>query len=90
MTGIEDLNRPAFHRAARRLRAAGHDVTNPADLPEGWTWERYMQRGLSDLVQCEGLALLNGAWGSKGARIEIRLALILDKEIRSVAEWCVR
>jgi hypothetical protein len=88
MTGLPECNRPAFHRAARRLRAAGHVVLNPAELPEGWTWERYMQRAMRDLVPCEGVALMSGSWQSKGARMEIAAALLMNKEIRSVGEWC--
>ena len=30
MTGIKDLNFPAFHAEASRLRALGHIVVNPA------------------------------------------------------------
>jgi hypothetical protein len=35
MTGLPDLNFPAFHAEAARLRALGYDVINPAELPEG-------------------------------------------------------
>lgn len=32
ITGMPDLNFPAFHAAAAALRAAGYTVTNPAEL----------------------------------------------------------
>lgn len=32
MTGLPSLNRPAFHRVAASVRAAGHDALNPAEL----------------------------------------------------------
>ena len=32
MTGYPDLNFPAFHAAAKSLRAAGYEVVNPAEL----------------------------------------------------------
>ena len=32
MTGIEDLNFPAFHAEAARLRALGYTVINPAEI----------------------------------------------------------
>lgn len=31
MRGIPEFNHPAFHEGARRLRAAGHEVFNPAE-----------------------------------------------------------
>ena len=88
MTGMPDENRPAFMRAARKLRDAGFTVTNPADLPEGWTWDEYMARAMMDLAKCEGVALMPGSWHSKGARREIALALLTEKHIASVSDWC--
>lgn len=34
MTGLPDLNRPAFDAAEKRLTAQGHFVINPAELSE--------------------------------------------------------
>ena len=37
MSGLPENNYPAFHAAARRLRAEGHLVVNPAEIhPHGW------------------------------------------------------
>ena len=87
MTGISGENRAAFNAAANRLRATGFVVTNPAELPEGWTWERYMQQAMKELAPCEGVALLPGSWQSKGARMEISAALLMNKVIMSVDDW---
>ena len=87
MSGMEGENRAAFHAAAKRLRMAGFVVVNPADLPEGWSWERYMQQAMVDLVPCEGVALLQGSWQSKGARMEIAAALLMNKVIMGVEDW---
>jgi len=89
MTGLPDENRPAFNEAARRLREKGFEVVNPAELPAGWSWERYMQRAMEDLVPCEAVALLPGSWKSKGARMEIAAAMLMNKVIMSVDDWCL-
>ena len=34
MRGIKDFNFPAFHAAAKQLRAEGHEVFNPAERDE--------------------------------------------------------
>jgi len=87
MTGIPGENRAAFNAAAKKLRAAGFVVVNPAELPKGWSWERYMQQAMVDLAPCEGVALLPGSWQSKGARKEIAAALLMNKQIMSVDDW---
>ena len=33
MSGLPELNFPAFHAEAARLRALGFEVVNPADFP---------------------------------------------------------
>ena len=48
MTGIQDLNFPAFHAQAAQLRADGHQVVNPAELnPDpNAQWADCMKRDL--------------------------------------------
>jgi hypothetical protein len=85
MTGIPDFNYPAFHEAARRLRALGHEVLNPAEnpAPSCGTWQGYMRLALAQLVQCEAIALLPGWTESRGALIERKLAQILGMDVMS-------
>lgn len=87
MTGIKNFNRPLFHCWATRLRRKGHEVVNPADLPAGWEWERYMAQAQEDLVGCEGIALLPGFLSSKGACQELRWALMLGMPYGTVRNW---
>lgn len=79
MSGIEDFNRPAFHREAARLRALGYHVENPAEnpAPSCRSWHGYMRLAIAQLLTCDTLAYMPGSDTSKGALIELRLALEL-------------
>lgn len=78
MTGVPDLNRPAFNAAADQLRAMGMKVINPAELPDVATWEEAMRIDLAQLVtDCHALIMLPGWHTSKGALIEIYVAAAL-------------
>lgn len=83
MTGLPDFNYPAFHAAAKVLRALGHEVLNPAEnpAPACGTWAGYMRMALAQLVQCEGIVLLPGWADSKGALIERKLAQVLGMSV---------
>lgn len=83
MSGLPESNYPAFHAAAAKLRAMGHEVLNPAENPEPacGTWQGYMRMALAQLVQCESVVLLPGWSDSKGALIERELAQTLGMEL---------
>ncbi len=69
MTGLPDLNIPAFHAATARIRAAGHDVLNPAELcPPGISWEQAMAIDLAALDIADGVITLPGWKRSRGGR----------------------
>ena len=75
MTGIADLNRPAFARAASYLRGIGHEPVNPHDIGDaGLSWEENMRRDLRELLDCESIYLLAGWQQSKGAQFEFYVA----------------
>ncbi|HSW45685.1 MAG TPA: DUF4406 domain-containing protein [Phycisphaerae bacterium] len=85
MTGIDRHNFPAFHAAARRMRAVGWRVVNPAenfggrtDLPR----EVYMRVDVALLALCDAIALLPGWQDSRGARAEYLLAREMGLEVR--------
>ena len=82
MTGLPGYNYPAFNAAAAELRAAGHEVCNPAENPEPEckSWAGYMRMALAQLVICDTIYLLHGWRASRGARIEHDLACILRIE----------
>lgn len=92
MTGMPDLNFPAFHEAAAALRAAGYTVTNPAELDaqdagKTLTWEQYMRRDIVALMACDGVALLPGWSNSRGASLEVDIAKRLNMPLWAVHVW---
>jgi hypothetical protein len=92
MTGLPQLNFPAFHAAAARLRALGYTVTNPAELnattsgPEP-TWEQCMRADIKALCDCDAIALLPGWVNSQGAHLEVHIAHRLALRIGSVDDF---
>ena len=76
MTGLPDLNFPAFHSAARELRARGFEVVNPAEINPDATmgWEACMRVDIKALCDCDAIALMPGWERSKGAHLELHIA----------------
>lgn len=91
MTGMPELNFPAFHRAAASLRRTGYRVINPAELDAAdtreLTWAEYMRRDIKVLTDCEVIALLPGWENSRGARIEKLVADALGMRVIYVDEF---
>lgn len=88
MTGHPDLNFPAFHAEAARLRALGFEVVNPAEIntdPDA-KWVDCMRKDIAALVTCERLALLPGWAHSRGALLEHHIAHALGLRIAPSSE----
>ena len=83
MSGLPDLNYPAFNAMAERLRAHGHHVENPAENPppKCESWLGYMRMAVAQLATCDAVVMLPGWSKSKGACIEHQLAVGLGLEI---------
>jgi hypothetical protein len=83
MTGLPDYNYPAFASMAASLRMHGFDVVCPIDLDHGdmpgepgsKTHAEYMRLGLKALLECDAIILMQGWGNSRGARIELSVAL---------------
>lgn len=84
-----DFNYPAFHAAAARLRAAGYEVENPAEntKPLETPWAEFLTDALTQVLKSDGIALLPGSHLSRGARLEVHVALELGKPIATVEQW---
>jgi hypothetical protein len=89
MTGLPDYNLDAFATAATRLRERGHNAQNPGrrGVINGYTWQDYMRDGLSLLLTCEAVALLDGWEDSRGATLEAHVARALTMPVKPIAEW---
>ena len=89
MSGLPDLNFPAFHAAAAALRARGFDVVNPAELnvDNQGDWASCMKADIKALCDCTALALLPGWEDSRGAHLEVHLAHRLGMKVRSIEEF---
>ncbi|GHC72744.1 hypothetical protein GCM10007320_08830 [Pseudorhodoferax aquiterrae] len=87
MSGHPEMNFPAFHAEAARLRALGFDVVNPAEIkaePAG-CWHAAMRADIAQLVTCDGVATLPGWQRSRGASIEVGLAYGLEMPVHEAA-----
>ena len=88
MSGLPGLNYAAFNALAKKLRAKGHHVENPAENPEppGGAWSDYMRMAIAQLITCDTVVLLPGWSKSRGAKVENRLAIDLGLEVITVRE----
>ena len=83
MTGLPELNFPAFNQEAERLRAEGLQVLNPADhgIVDGADWADYLRHDIAGLSSCERIHLLRGWTKSKGACLEMTIAKALGMTV---------
>lgn len=89
MTRHADLNRATFNEAAKKLRAEGYEVINPADidLGKGASWQDYMRESLRRMADADGVALLSGWRRSRGARTEEHVARSLGIPVCHLNVW---
>ncbi len=101
MRGYPEYNFPAFDYAARRLRQAGHEAINPAELdrvvgihewtnplPKGFM-RAAMKRDLMAICdEAEGITLLPGWEASSGVGVEKALTDVLGLPSFESIVWC--
>jgi Domain of unknown function (DUF4406) len=92
MSGHKDHNFPAFRAAAKELEAAGYEVVDPSTFDDnvGRSWADCLKRDLPEMLKCDGVALLLGWVGSRGANLEHRVATELGMPRLYVVEWVER
>lgn len=84
MTGLPDFNYPAFRAAARQLRENGWSVYDPTendDGSQGKPWDFYLRASVRQVSVCNAIALLPGWEDSKGANLELYVAMTLGMKV---------
>ncbi len=84
MSGYAEHNFPEFNRVAALLRAEGYEVFNPAENDDGGVLRPrsfYMRRDIPALMDCEAIAALPNWQQSRGACLEMWIAVDLDLPI---------
>lgn len=68
--------RKRFSDVADKLQSLGHEVINPLcnGLSETAPWEEQIAKDIINLIDCEGIYMLQGWEDSQGARIEHAVA----------------
>lgn len=75
MYGIPGYNFPYFNHVAAKLRAAGLDVVNPAEIDQPTLeWGDCIRRALRAMLQCDAIVLLHDWQQSRGALLELDVA----------------
>lgn len=95
MTGLPDMNIPAFRLAAGILRARGFRVVSPVELGDfafdnsvdAVSPEEYLRLDLEMLVRsCSRICVLDGWERSIGARAEVAVAITLGFPFYAISE----
>lgn len=87
MTGLPGLNFDAFNEVQRQLEEAGYEVLNPVRQEHGLTQEKYRELGIIDVLNADGVAVLEGYKDSRGALLETFVAYETGREVKPWKEW---
>ena len=79
----EEVYKANFERAKAEVCALFFEPVNPVELPHnhGKTWREYMNEDLTELLKCDYVYAQKNWTDSRGARIEVMLAIDLGIEV---------
>lgn len=93
ISGIDNY-KENFNQATKKLCAKGYKVFNPASIvlehepeDEHEKWIAYMKVCVAELPKADKVVVLKGWRDSKGANIEVRLAVDLEIDVISFREF---
>jgi len=82
ITGMPELNEPAFASASLAIAEKGHVPINPfdvcCDIPRGSDWLAYMRADIKAMMDADAVLMLSGWAESRGARIEHSISVFLE------------
>ncbi len=93
MTGVADLNRPAFAKMAKALRKKGYSTISPPELDKNEpqrSWEGCLRRDIKHLMACKAIATLPRWTKSRGALLEVYIGKALKMPIHPATKYVKR
>lgn len=85
MSGYPEHNFPAFFTEAKRLRALGYEVVNPAEINGHLVGQlpyiQYLRNDVAQLATCDTIAFMEGWENSRGAKIEEAVGILLEMKL---------
>ena len=83
MSNMPDFNRQAFINKGAELALAGRLVVNPVHngMPAESEWHEHMRADIAMLMRCDTIHMLPGWQRSRGARLELHIAMELGMAI---------
>lgn len=91
MSGYPDFNYPAFREAEKRLIQKGQKrVVSPAQdslVVGNVPWHECLKLALTQMMDCDGVVLLEGWEKSKGAQLEVHVARSLLIPVYELEEY---
>lgn len=78
-----------FATARKQLQEHGYEIEDPSTygFPDDVSWEAAMKYDICRMLECDGVALLDGWEMSRGSCYEAELAKKLNMKVEPVASW---
>ena len=83
ITGMEERAKELFEQAEAELTNMGYEAVNPMKLnhQHDLAWESYMKQDIKALCDCDAIYLMKNYTDSKGALLELAIAMELKLEV---------